>query len=134
MFWKNYIQNFQGPERAMEEILMLQFLCVICQYFLGGGGWFFDSNLVQTKCSKYQIVISLSQINAGLVKISDKNTFRRQGKSWHVNNAIALNLNYHFLHILLIWIRTTHPVGNYMFKVNNKNARTRCEICSKLTT
>ena len=23
--------------------------------------------------------------------------------------------------------------GNYMFKVNNKNARTRCEICSKLT-
>ena len=26
------------------------------------------------------------------------------------------------------------PVGNYMFKVNNRNTRTRCEICSKLTT
>ena len=26
-----------------------------------------------------------------------------------------------------------HPAGNYMFKVNNKNSRTRCEICSKLT-
>ena len=25
------------------------------------------------------------------------------------------------------------PVGNYMFKVNNTNLRTRCEICSKLT-
>ena len=25
------------------------------------------------------------------------------------------------------------PVGNYMFKVNNSNTRTRCEICSKLT-
>ena len=25
------------------------------------------------------------------------------------------------------------PAGNYMFKVNNKNTRTRCEICSKLT-
>ena len=25
------------------------------------------------------------------------------------------------------------PAGNYMFKLNNKNARTRCEICSKLT-
>ena len=25
------------------------------------------------------------------------------------------------------------PVGIYMFKVNNKNTRTRCEICSKLT-
>ena len=24
------------------------------------------------------------------------------------------------------------PVGNYMFKVNNRNTRTRCEICSKL--
>ena len=26
-----------------------------------------------------------------------------------------------------------YPVGNYMFKVNNRNARTRCEIYSKLT-
>ena len=25
------------------------------------------------------------------------------------------------------------PAGNYMFKVNNRNSRTRCEICSKLT-
>ena len=25
------------------------------------------------------------------------------------------------------------PAGNYMFKVNNGNTRTRCEICSKLT-
>ena len=24
------------------------------------------------------------------------------------------------------------PAGNYMFKVNNKNTRTSCEICSKL--
>ena len=24
------------------------------------------------------------------------------------------------------------PAGNYMFKVNNRNTRTRCEICSKL--
>ena len=26
-----------------------------------------------------------------------------------------------------------NPVGIYMFKVNNRNNRTRCEICSKLT-
>ena len=25
------------------------------------------------------------------------------------------------------------PLGIYMFKVNNRNTRTRCEICSKLT-
>ena len=24
------------------------------------------------------------------------------------------------------------PAGNYMFKVDNRNTRTRCEICSKL--
>ena len=27
----------------------------------------------------------------------------------------------------------TNPAGNYMFKVNNKSTRARCEICSKLT-
>ena len=26
-----------------------------------------------------------------------------------------------------------NPVGNYLFKVNNRNNRTKCEICSKLT-
>ena len=26
------------------------------------------------------------------------------------------------------------PVGNYMFKVNDRNTRTRCEIYSRLTT
>ena len=26
-----------------------------------------------------------------------------------------------------------NPVGNYLFKVNNRNTRTKCEICSKLT-
>ena len=25
------------------------------------------------------------------------------------------------------------PAGIYLFKVNNRNTRTRCEICSKLT-
>ena len=25
-----------------------------------------------------------------------------------------------------------NPAGNYMFKVNNRNTRTRCEICLKL--
>ena len=26
-----------------------------------------------------------------------------------------------------------YPAGSYMFKVNNRNTRTKCEICSKLT-
>ena len=28
---------------------------------------------------------------------------------------------------------TVVQVGNYMFKVKNRNTRTRCELCSKLT-
>ena len=26
-----------------------------------------------------------------------------------------------------------NPASNYMFKVNNRNTRTNCDICSKLT-
>ena len=29
--------------------------------------------------------------------------------------------------------KTSYPVGIYPLKVNNRNTRTRCEICSKLT-
>ena len=29
--------------------------------------------------------------------------------------------------------KTVNPVGIYLLKVNNRNTRTRCEICSKLT-
>ena len=30
-------------------------------------------------------------------------------------------------------MKRENPAGNYMLRVNNKNTRTRCEICSKLT-
>ena len=30
-------------------------------------------------------------------------------------------------------LEVNHPAGIYLFKVNNRNTRTRCEICSKLT-
>ena len=44
-----------------------------------------------------------------------------------------------FYFSFLIWVQSmqgwtaTTPAGNYMFKVYNRNTRTRCEICSKLT-
>ena len=28
---------------------------------------------------------------------------------------------------------SSNPAGNYVFRVNNRNTRTRCKICSKLT-
>ena len=30
-------------------------------------------------------------------------------------------------------LTVSYPAGNYIFEVNNRNTRTRCEICSKLT-
>ena len=34
---------------------------------------------------------------------------------------------------LALLSNSTIPVDNYMFEVNNRNTRTRCEICSELT-
>ena len=30
-------------------------------------------------------------------------------------------------------VQCNYPVRNYMFKVNNRNTRTKCEICSEVT-
>ena len=30
-------------------------------------------------------------------------------------------------------LNLVYSAGNYLFKVNNRNTRIRCEICSKLT-
>ena len=35
--------------------------------------------------------------------------------------------------MLVISLRKGFPAGNRILKVNNKNTRIRCEICSKLT-
>ena len=37
------------------------------------------------------------------------------------------------LEIVAIAKTETSPAGNYMFKVNNRNTRTMCEVWSKLT-
>ena len=36
-------------------------------------------------------------------------------------------------HTAFVMLPYSIPAGNCMFKVNNRNTRTRCEICSKLT-
>ena len=54
--------------------------------------------------------------------------------TYFVNKAELLHINENYRAILSKWTITTKafPAGNYMFKVNNRNTRTRCEICSKL--
>ena len=38
------------------------------------------------------------------------------------------------LTINLFLVKTIYPANIYLFKINNKNTRKTCEICSKLTT
>ena len=35
--------------------------------------------------------------------------------------------------LIEMFYRGLNPAGMHLLKVNNKNSRTRCEICSKLT-
>ena len=43
------------------------------------------------------------------------------------------NLFLYFAQSTQMQKREFNQAGNYMFKVNNRNTRKRCEICSKLT-
>ena len=48
---------------------------------------------------------------------------------------VEINVGWLAHSILLCLLYTwANPAINYMFKVGNRNARARCEICSKLTT
>ena len=65
---------------------------------------------------------------------------------WHYDNCILSDFrNKRLIWILLRWygIKLTYlmqmfpinsPLNIYLFKVNNRNTRKSCEICSKLTT
>ena len=63
-----------------------------------------------------------------------------------VLHARLERINYHEINFVQAWIQNgvvlkqfswilipQYPVGIYLLKVNNRNTRTRCEICSKLT-
>ena len=58
------------------------------------------------------IIINLVSIN-GIIK-----TKRKKLNSFQI--------------LFLILFVSDIPAGNYLFKVNHRNTRTRCEICSKL--
>ena len=49
----------------------------------------------------------------------------------NVNGGNDNSFPHHFF--LIIMVSKSFPVGNYMFKVNNRNTRRKLVICSKLT-
>ena len=57
----------------------------------------------------------------------------RISKQKKVPYQISSFLSFYDKNNLITKISANIPAGNYMLKVNNRNTRTRCEICSKLT-
>ena len=74
------------------------------------------------------------RVDVPLVKLK-KNSVRCHlfpKKSGLQSLQISSTFKFSFIFSLLPY-GETFLTGNYMFKVNNRNTRTRCEICSKLT-
>ena len=57
-----------------------------------------------------------------LASFSDYPDFGLLAPSFGKKHELSTKTNKHFF-----------PAGDYMLKVNNRNTRARCEICSKLT-
>ena len=72
-----------------------------------------------------------------LIKISivynDSKLLHLSSETLGLKATLVLQLLAMF-HVKSFLSHSIHPVGIYLLKVNNRNTKTRCEICSKLTT
>ena len=66
----------------------------------------------------YQTLVTFSDIS--MVKLEN-------------NTTVQLKPKIYRRYVNMFSRRKVNTAGNCMFKVNNRNTRTRCEICSKLT-
>ena len=67
------------------------------------------------------------------VKIKLRETQNYVTKGFQNKKYISLYLKFHGIGRTLPTSFGIYPTGNYMIEVNNRNTRTRCEICSRLT-
>ena len=67
--------------------------------------------------------------------LSKKSGLKPWSHLWRVStvNCSVLTIKISIHNTKRRFVRLPFPAGNNMFKVNNRNTRTRCEICSKLT-
>ena len=98
--------------------------------------------IVSITCLFKNIQIFLSQVLSGiqidvkqsfsknmdLVNVVNGRTYREINISGRCTLCIAKCASFVFSFLILC-----SSAGNFMFKVNNRNTRTRCEICSNLT-
>ena len=63
-----------------------------------------------------------------LVNVVNEGTYNKINTSGRCRLCIVKCASFVFSCFILC-----SPAGNYMFKVNNRNSRTKCAICSKVT-
>ena len=77
----------------------------------------------------------MSEFDSHYVTLSCSSSFMQTG-SIDVGDIAIKPLDFisplHKIPSKVFWLRW-YPAGFYLLKVNNRNTRTRCDICSKLT-
>ena len=115
----------------------------IIQYYVKHQGWIFLYSQVGIVYSvpNLSTYISKSSLSTNAVLLSQRLTLiwlahlrpRPHNSGLKNNQLVSTRWN---IALKKIWVFRYHiytPSGNYMFKVNNKNTKTRCEILLKLT-
>ena len=72
-----------------------------------------------------------------IIALNSKEIYQISIKNWEKllsRNLINTFINWSWSNHSEVFLKIAlNPAVSYMFKVNNRNTRTRCEICSKLT-
>ena len=134
---KKGVSNNSAGIWRLHRLLFYLFLLSICAVFQKFN---FKEIFLQTRIFKYiqSWVFTLTRLVFGGAKLSvTVIIFRKKFGpiSYHWSFSIPSDV---FRGVKMEtspkkWFNKPYPVGNYMFKVNNRNSRTRSEICSKLT-
>ena len=77
------------------------------------------------------MVWKLNNKNHAQTKLLKKYHFRQRSLKVYVSLKFEKTIGKFWQ--ILGYFRSSNPARIYLLKVNNRNTRTRCEICSKLT-
>ena len=125
---------------------ILHYCWLWLRWILSGLCYHWTFQLSRLICLKNtdKIITDFPNIVLNLFKVDNKDT-RTTSTNWlrfdvfivnfeHINHCIQL-ITYYYKHSLPFEIlgESMIPAGIYLFKVNSRDTRTRCKICSELT-
>ena len=102
--------------------------------FMRGGTYHIERNPLICRADFYMIGTSVMKelnINTSQTSMEQNLNLIRAPLILGTTEESILEVIWQFARVSLLSVFT--PAGNYMFKVNDRNTKTRCEICSKLT-